>query len=111
MPKWKEGDRVRIVTRVVSEEDRKKNRYYDHMAGLTGTVQNVYGADEIAIKIDPEALTAVSGTVHQESVKRMREKFLSAISEEQKKQLTPEELAFNAHYMLLVRADDLEKAA
>lgn len=110
MPSWKEGDRVRVVTRPVTEEDRKKNRYYDHMAGLTGIVQNVYGADEIAVKIDNESLTEVSGAVHKQSVVRMREKFLGAISEEQKKQLTPEELNFSAHYMLLVRSEDLEGA-
>ena len=42
MSTWKEGDRVRIKTRPVTEEDRKTNRYFDHMAGLVGTVQNIY---------------------------------------------------------------------
>jgi hypothetical protein len=109
MPKVKEGDRVRVVTRDVTEEDRKKNRYFDHMAGLTGTVQNVYGGDEIAIKVDIDSLSAITGDVHTQAVKRMREKFLNSVSEEQRKQLTPEELNFNAHYVLLVREDDLEK--
>jgi len=107
MLKWKEGDRVKIVERPVTEEDRKKNRYFEHMAGLFGTVQNVYGPDEIAVKIDLESLTDVSAEIHRKSNQRMREKFLKDTSEEQKKQLTPEELNFNAHYMLLVRAEDL----
>lgn len=110
MPKWKEGDRVKIVERPVTDEDRKKNRYYEHMAGLIGTVQNVYGPEEIAIKVDPESLTSVSAQVHKTSTQRMREKFLKETSEEQKKQLTPEEMNFNAHYMLLVRAEDLVSA-
>jgi len=110
MAKWKEGDRVKIVERPVTDEDRKKTRYYDHMAGLTGTVQNVYGPEEIAVKIDPESLTAVSAEVHKTSIQRMREKFLKDTSEEQKKQLTSEELNFNAHYMLLVCAEDLVSA-
>jgi len=94
----------------VTEEDRKANRYYDHMAGLTGTIQNVYGADEIAVKIDPSALTKISADVHRVSIERMREKFLSSTSDEQKKQLSPEELNFGANYMLLIRSADLEPA-
>lgn len=110
MPDWKEGDRVRIVERPVTEEDRKKNRYYEHMAGLVGTVQNVYGPDEIAVKIDLDSLTAIAAEVHQTSTQRMREKFFKDTSEEQKKQLTPEELNFVPHYVLLVRAEDLVSA-
>jgi hypothetical protein len=111
MPTWKEGDRVCVITRDVTEEDRKKNRYFAHMAGLTGTVQNVYGPEEIAIKVDLDCLSQVSREVHRTAVKRMRERFLSSISEEQKKQLTPEEIDFSAHYVLLLRAEDLEKAS
>jgi len=108
MPSLKEGTRVRVVTRPVTDEDRKKNRYFEHMAGFTGTVQNVYGPDEIAVKIEPETLTPVCSDVHRVSLDRMRERFLSSQSEEAKKQLTPEELAFVAHYMILVREQDLE---
>lgn len=110
MANWKEGDRVRVVTREVTEDDRKANCYYTHMAGLVGIVQNTYAEDEIAVKIDVPSLSKVTGTVHSESTRRMREKFLNSVSEEQKKQLTSEELSFNPHYMLLCRSADLEKA-
>ena len=80
------------------------------MADLTGTVQNIYGEEEIAVKIDIPSLTAVSKDVHSVGIDRMREKFLGSVSEEQKKQLTPEELSFDAHYMLLIRSADLVKA-
>jgi hypothetical protein len=110
MAKWKEGDRVRVVKRAVTEDDRKKNKYFEHMAGLVGTVQNVYSADEISIKVDPESLGKVTEDVHKQATQRMRDKFLNAISEEQKKQLTKEELDFDAHYVLLVQSNDLEKA-
>lgn len=109
MPNWKEGDRVRVVVREVTEEDRAANRYYSHMAGLVGTVQNTYAVDEIAVKIDPPTLSKVTSAVQAESTRRMREKFVNSVSEEQKKQLTPEELNFNPHYMLLCRSEDLEK--
>lgn len=80
------------------------------MAGLTGTVQNVYGADEVAVMIDLDSLSPVSRDVHKRANDRMRDKFVTSVSEEQKKLLTEEELNFMAHYMLLVRSTDLEKS-
>lgn len=106
MPTWKEGDRVKVVTRDVTEDDRKRNVYYDHMAGLTGTVQNVYGPHEIAIKVDTSALSRITRDVHKEATERMREK---SMTEELKKQLTPEEQNFETHFILLVQSADLEK--
>jgi len=101
---------VRIVKRAVGEDDRKENRYFEHMAGLVGTVQNIYSDNEIAVKIDPEFMTKITADVQKEATLRMREKFLGNISEEQKKQLSKEELEFDAHYVQLVRSGDLEKA-
>lgn len=110
MPNWKEGDRVRVVNRPVTEEDRKKNRYFEHMANMSGSIQTIYNSEEVAVRIDPSAMSPVTRGVHNSALDRMREKFLSSVSEEQKKQLTPEELNFDAHYVLLVRAADLEQA-
>jgi hypothetical protein len=110
MSRWKAGDRVRVVSRAVTAEDRKLNRYFEHMAGLTGTVQQIYSDTEIAIEIEPDCLSKVSADVHKVATQRMRDKFLNQISEEQKKQFTKEELDFDAHYVLLVQTDDLEKA-
>jgi hypothetical protein len=109
MASWKEGDRVRVVSRPVTEEDRKKNRYFEHMANLTGTIQTIYNSEEIAIKVDSPAMTEVSRDVHKLAVSRMREKFIGSVSEEQRKQLSPEELNFDAHFVLLVRSADLEQ--
>lgn len=109
MSKWMVGDRVRVVQRAVTEDDRKKYRYFEHMAGLSGSVQNVYSDTEVAVRVDIEALSEISRDVHQTATQRMRDKFLSNISEEQKKTLTKEELDFNAHYVLLVSGEDLEK--
>lgn len=110
MPSWKEGERVRIATRFVTDADRKGQGYYQHMGGLTGVVQNVYSDAEIAVKIEPNSMGDVAREVHKVATERMRERFLSSISEEQRKQLSPEEQAFDAHYVLLVRSADLEKA-
>jgi hypothetical protein len=110
MPNWKEGDHVRVVSRPVTEEDRKKNRYFEHMAGLTGVIQSTYNAEEIAVRVDPAAMKDVTKEVHKVSVARMRESFVSKVSEEQKKQLTAEELNFDANFVVLVRSADLEMA-
>ena len=101
---------MRVVTRAVTEEDRKKNRYFDHMAGLTGSVQNVYEDNEVAIRVDPGSMSEVASHVHKTATERMRKKFLDNTSEEQKKSLTKEELEFDAHYVLLVQSGDLEGA-
>jgi hypothetical protein len=108
MANWKEGDRVKIVQRKVTDEDRKKGRYFDHMAGLTGIVENVYEGNEVAMKVDIDSLSDITQKVHKEATRRMRDKFVGAISEEQKKQLTAEELNFEANYVLLVQGSDLE---
>ena len=109
--KWKEGDRVRVVTRPVTDDDRKKNRYFPHMAGMLGTVQNVYDGGVIAVRIDETTLSAVTRDVHKRSTERMREKFIGDASEEAKKAMTKEELEFGAHFMQLLEAGDLEKAS
>lgn len=111
MPTWKEGDRVRVITRPVLAEDRRSNRYYEHLAGIEGTVQNVYGPEDIAVKADIPTTSEVAQTVHKEAVRRLREKFLANVSEEAKNKLSKEELNFDAHYMILVRSEDLEPLA
>jgi len=110
MSKWKEGDKVRVVTREVTEDDRKANRYFDHMAGLTGVVEYLYDGAMVAVKVDPPSLPKISAQVHKDSTVRMREKFLGQLSDEQKKTLTSEEQNFPVNFSVLVQASDLEKA-
>jgi hypothetical protein len=110
MPKWNEGDSVRVITRTVTDEDRKKNRYFEHMAGLSGTIENVYGEAEIAVRINPESMSKITRDVHNMATQRMKDKFLDGLPQEQKRNLTEEELDFKAQYVLLVQASDLEAA-
>ena len=104
--KWKPGDRVQIVEREVNREDRQSGLYFNHMAGLTGTVTNYYGIDEVAVKVDSESFTNTIQDTHKEAVKRMRAKFLDSLGEEQKKRLTKEERQFDANHVVLVHSDD-----
>lgn len=110
MSKWKEGDRVRVKTRPVTEEDRKKNRYFEHMAGLTGVVTNVYSDNQVALRVDIDSTTPITREVLGAATKRMRDGFLNDISEAQKKLLTKEEMEFEANYVVLTQAGDLEAA-
>ena len=107
--KWKAGDRVRIVSRESSREDAQTFLYFGHMKGLTGTVQNYYDVDQVAVKIDPDAFTDTLATIHKEAVKRMRAKFLDSLGEEQKRRMSKEERRFDANHVVLVHSDDLEK--
>ena len=109
MPKWKTGDRVRIKEREVKAEDRESNAYFAHFADLDGTVQAVYGKDEVAVRIDPECFGPLLTGVHKEAVRRMRAKFLDGLSEEQKRKLSREEKRFAANYVVLMKSDDLVK--
>jgi ribosomal protein L21E len=108
--KFKEGDRVRIITRPTTPEDKVNNRYYEFMGGLTGSIQNIYNEQEVAVRIDPDCLSKASRAVHKEATVRMRTKALNALSEVQKKELTAEEMEFEAHFMLLIHGADLEAA-
>lgn len=110
MAKWNEGDRVRVVERKVTEEDRKKGRYYEHMGGLVGTIQNIFSESEIAVRVDPETMSKVTADVHKTAMQRMYDKNINGLSEEQRKGLTKEELDFKAHYVLLVQSSDIEAA-
>lgn len=109
MANWKEGDKVRIVTRDVTDEDRRLNRYFAHMAGMTGTIQSLFSEDQIAVRIDPSSAPKITAKQHKESSQRMRDKFLERLSEQDRKLLTKEELEFNTNFMQLVRSADLEK--
>lgn len=105
----KEGDRVRVVKRPLVEQDASVHVFFEHMQGLTGTVENVYGKDEIAIKVDLECLPAIQAGVHKAATARMREKFNDSVGEEGRKGLEKSEIEFVPHYMMLLRSSDLEK--
>ena len=68
-----EGDRVRVVTRSVTADDRKANRYYTHMAGLVGKVENAYegeARDESGRPADEEKTGKVDDAVTVASSKK-----------------------------------------
>lgn len=109
MPTWKVGDRVKVVSKQPTMEDKLGNHYFEHMGGLTGSVEAVYSKDEVAVKVDQDSFGSVLAGVHKNAVNRMRAKFIDSLGEEQKRRLSEAEKKFNANYVLLVRSSDLEK--
>lgn len=109
MAKLKEGDRVKIVQRTPTAEDRRSNHYFEHMGGLTGVVEQVYGPDDVSVKVDQSALAGVVLDVNKEAARRLRDRFANEAAEQAKAKFTPEELNFTPNYVLLVRSEDLEK--
>ena len=110
MAAFKEGDRVRIVSRTPTEEDSKLGTYFGHYAGLTGSVQKVYNKQEVAIEVDHESLTKEIRKRHEDVRDQMKTKWLDGLSEEGRSKLTEREKDFNLRYVVLVPMDDLEKA-
>ena len=106
---FQEGDKVRIVSRDVTAEDKKNGTYYSHMAGLTGKIENIFSANEVAVNIDREALKDDAKLVHFEAEKRMWNKFWGDQSEASKAMFEDDEKQFKANYVLLCQEADLEK--
>ncbi len=105
----KEGDRVRVKVRTVTEEDRKVHMFFEHMQGLEGNVSNYYNKDEVAVTVDLSVLTDIPKDVHKIATERIQDKFAENTSDEVKKLLTKEEKAFTPNYVILVREQDLDK--
>lgn len=105
----KEGDKVRVVTRPITEQDRSVYKFFDHMHGLEGVVAAVYNKEEVAVNVDLDQLQGVPKEIHGVATKRMQESFKEASTENQRKLLDKDEMKFTPNYVLLVREADLEK--
>ncbi len=107
--KFKEGEYVAIVEREVSAADVKSGLYYQHFAGLAGTVDRIYDS-EVCINVDTECLPDDILKRHSDIQESIRRKWLNGLSGEARHRLTPEERQFNLAYTILVHSDDLAKS-
>ena len=110
MDACKDGERVRLLSRLPTEEDEKLGTYFSHYAGLTGSIQKVYNKQEVAIEVDHESLTKEIRKRHEDVRDQMKTKWLDGLSEEGRSKLTEREKDFNLRYVILVPMGDLEKA-
>jgi len=106
----KEGDRVRIASRTPTEDDAKAGTYYGHYAGLTGTIQKVYGKGEVSVEVEHDSLSKDLRKRHEDVRDQMKTKWIEGLSEEGRSKLTEREKDFNLRYVVLVALSDLEKA-
>ncbi|GMV35697.1 MAG: hypothetical protein AMXMBFR61_02050 [Fimbriimonadales bacterium] len=110
MAKVQPGDRVRIKERPATEQDVASMTYFPHYAGLEGEVTRVYDSGEAAVTIDPDCLQPAAAEMHRKVQQRVADKFLTGLSEEGRKRLTPEEKEIHLNYVVLVNSADLEPA-
>ncbi|MCL6475818.1 MAG: hypothetical protein K6U75_12285 [Firmicutes bacterium] len=108
MANFKEGDRVRIVSREQTSEDTKERAYYPYMGGLRGTIYRLYSDGRAAVQVDLDSLPETVLTRHTEAQERMKNRWIESLSEEARSRLTPEEREFHLNYVLLVRVEDLQ---
>lgn len=98
---------MEVVTRELTAQDAKIHAFFDHLFGLKGTIQNIYSADEVAVKIDLDCLSEQARKVHMEATRRMRTKFVENTGEEARKPFTKDELDFTPNFVILVKESDL----
>jgi len=110
MASFKDGDRVRVISREQSEEDVKTQMYFPFYGGLVGTVQKAYSKGEVAVEVDQESLTKDIRKRHEDVRDQMKTKWLEGLSEEGRAKLTEREKDFNLRYVIIVAMADLEKA-
>ena len=108
MANFKEGDRVRIVSREQTSEDIKERAYYPYMGGLRGTIYRLYDDGRAAVQVELDSLPETVLTRHTEAQERMKNRWIESLSEEARSRLTPEEREFHLNYVLLVRLEDLQ---
>lgn len=108
MPKFKEGERVRIKARQASEKEVLEGRYAPYLANATGTILKVYDAQQIAVNLDIDSLPEEVRQRHAEQQETMYRRWFDSLSEEARNRLTDEEKAFRLNYVVLVAESDLE---
>lgn len=107
--KFNIGDRVVIKTREATEEDMVSHLYYNYFGGLKGVIVKQPEENNYAISVDRDSLPSDVLKRHKEIEKLERERWLSGISEEQKRNMTAEQKQFKFDYTVLVAENDLEK--
>lgn len=110
MARFKTGERVRIKTRKVTASDIEDKTFFPQYCGLEGEVARVYDDGNVAVMVDRDSLRDDVLKMHKHIEKRVKEKFLTGLSDEGRRRLTPEEKEVSLTYAVLVKSDDLEKS-
>ncbi len=108
MPKpLAEGDRIRIVDREPVAADVKSQLFYEHYRNMTGVVRHIYADGTAAVNVDSDALAKDMAKRHADISEANRQKWLDAISDEQRNKLSSSEKSFALRYTVLVSTSDV----
>jgi hypothetical protein len=104
----KAGDRVKVVSREVTNEDSKSGLYYSYFGGLTGSVDRIYDDGSVCIDVDLDSLSDEIRTRHLAMQETEQQRWLSSLSDEVRNRLTAEQKQLKMSYRILVSKNDLE---
>lgn len=105
---FKIGDKVVIKTREATHEEFEDKTYYNFFGGLTGTIAKDSLEGSYVVNIDLDSLPADFLKRHRELEKLEKERWLSGLSEENRRSLTAEQKQYHLDYKLFVKEADLE---
>ena len=107
LPKFKDGERVRIVAREPGAPDPKAVTYYSFYGNLSGTIIKAYDDLTVALDVDRGSLPDEVRQRHEVSEGGMREKWLGGLGEEELNRLPEKHKQFTLRYTLIVSENDL----
>jgi len=106
--KYKLNDRIKIITRELEPIDADNQLYYKYFGGLTGSVSKLYSDGIVCIDIDFDSLRNDFQKRHKEIERLEKERWISSLSEEAKRNMTGEQKQYKIAYKILVHEKDLE---
>ena len=104
---FKIGDKVIINTREVTPEDIESKLYYQHFAGLKGTVVKIYDGENCVLDIDRTSLPKDILKRHIEIEDLEKKRWLEGLSDEIRRGLTAEQKKYTLAYTVLINEKDL----
>lgn len=108
MASFKNGDRVRVITRDIKPEDEKNGLYYSYFGGLTGSVDCIYDDGSVCVDIDLDSLSEAARDRHLAMQEAEKKKWLEALSGEARGRLTAEQKQLKLSYKILTSVNDIE---
>jgi hypothetical protein len=108
MASFKNGDRVRVITRDIKPEDEKNGLYYSYFGGLTGSVDCVYDDGSVCVDVDLDSLSEAARDRHLAMQEAEKTKWLEGLSGEARGRLTAEQKQLKLSYKILTSVNDIE---
>lgn len=104
---FSEGDHVKIRSREQTAADIKSGLYFNHYAGMRGTILKRYD-NEASVLVDRTTLPASVLERHEQTEQNERQKYLDRLSEDARGKASAREKNFSLQYPVLVAVTDLE---